>query len=221
LTLPANSESQTHLFISKTGRLLETWHGAFPHAISLPIDHLANTKLPIQGLIAPSCIWLRLSTDMTVALQIAAARGRFPDSHLVVLSDIPNDLEALAAFSVAARGYCNSHAGIEVLHNVANVVRQGGLWIGESIMQRLLTLPGSVSELTPATSGQSIMPDWNQTLTGREREVAHAIAEGANNRDIASALQITERTVKAHVSAILEKLRIKSRLQLALIVKNR
>jgi DNA-binding NarL/FixJ family response regulator len=65
------------------------------------------------------------------------------------------------------------------------------------------------------------MPDWNQTLTGREREVAHAIAEGANNRDIASALQITERTVKAHVSAILEKLRIKSRLQLALIVKNR
>lgn len=218
--MPANSESQTHLFISKTGRLLETWHAAFPHATSVPTDQLADTELPIQVLIAPSCVWLRLSTDMTVALQIAAVRARFPESHLVVMSDIPNDLEALAAFSVAARGYCNSHAGVEVLRNVANVVRQGGLWIGESIMQRLLTLPSAAPELTPATA-QSVQPDWDQTLTEREREVAHAIAEGASNRDIASALQITERTVKAHVSAILEKLHIKSRLQLALIVKNR
>lgn len=224
--------------------MLETWHRAFPNAISVQTEILSQTELPVQVLIAPVCVWLRLSSDMTVAMQVAATRTRFPHSHLLILSDMPNDLEALAAFSVAARAYCNSHAGEEVLHSVANVVQQGGLWIGESIMQRLLNLPPaqSASNVTsdlvsnsvsnsifnhqlrqqPAASPLSAdAAGWDQRLTEREREVACAIAAGASNRDIAGTLQITERTVKAHVSAILEKLQIKSRLQLAVIVKNR
>lgn len=224
--MPAKSGLPTHLFLSKTGRMLDTWQQAFPHAISLPLDQLSEAELPIQLLQTPDCIWLRLYHDATVANQVALVRKRFPSSRLLILSDIPNDLEALAGFSVAAKAYCNSHAGVEVLHNIANVVMQGGLWIGESIMQRLLTSPGldvassAVAVSHQSTADTSTNAHWNRQLTDREQEVAQAVAVGASNREIATTLQISERTVKAHVSAILDKLQIKSRLQLALIVKN-
>lgn len=160
-------------------------------------------------------LWLRLTPKATVAEQIGAVRLRFGSLPLIVMSDIPNDLEALAAFSVAARGYCNTHAGAQVLRNVAGVVAQGGLWIGESIMLRLLGAP--LAEPLAAADGRQ---SWATELTEREREVAMAVAQGESNRDIAAKLGITERTIKAHVGAVLSKLKIKSRLQLALLVKN-
>lgn len=172
-------------------------------------------------------LWLRLSPNSTVAEQVGALRTRFGSLPLIVMSDIPGDLEALAAFSVAARGYCNSHAGAEVLSNVASVVAQGGLWIGESIMLRLLAKPLATPLAAPlatapagpvARAGDA--QSWAAELTEREREVARAVAQGESNREIAGKLGITERTIKAHVGAVLSKLNIKSRLQLALIVKN-
>ena len=59
---------------------------------------------------------------------------------------------------------------------------------------------------------------WSVSLTEREREVAIAVAQGASNKEIARQLDITERTIKAHVGAILEKLGVRDRLQLSLIV---
>ena len=55
-------------------------------------------------------------------------------------------------------------------------------------------------------------------LSDREAQVAKFVAQGANNREIAQALQISERTVKAHLSAIFEKLGVRDRLQLSLRV---
>jgi len=55
-------------------------------------------------------------------------------------------------------------------------------------------------------------------LTKRETEVAKHIATGASNKQIANALFICERTVKAHLTSIFEKLRIKNRVELTLIV---
>ena len=52
-------------------------------------------------------------------------------------------------------------------------------------------------------------------LTGREREVARLIAQGASNRQIAEALVIGERTAEAHVSNMLSKLGLATRVQLA------
>lgn len=54
-----------------------------------------------------------------------------------------------------------------------------------------------------------------QVLTPREREIALAIADGASNRDIAARLGITEQTVKNHLTSIFDKVKVDSRLQLA------
>lgn len=58
-------------------------------------------------------------------------------------------------------------------------------------------------------------------LTPREREIAVLVGEGVNNKIIARRLDITERTVKAHLGAVFSKLGIPGRLQLALLVTGR
>lgn len=158
--------------------------------------------------------WLRLVAGLPVAAQIALVRAHVGAAPIVVLSDVPNDDEAMQAFSAAARGYCNTHATAGLLAQVAAVVSQGGIWIGEALMQRLLLATAGVALPAPAEQRS-----WEAALTGREREVARAVASGASNKEIAQRLAITERTVKAHVGAILEKLGVRDRLQLAVLIR--
>lgn len=196
-----------HLFWSATGEMLPRWREAFSNLLCPSFD----SAVSLDG--TPLIVWLRLSPKEPVEGQVATARKQVGTVPIIVLSDAPNDQEALAAFAAAARGYCNSHATAEILLQVANVVQQGGLWIGESLMQRLIR----------ATNGASPIPghppsDWESKLTEREREVARVVASGASNKEVARQLGITERTVKAHLTTILEKLGVRDRLQLALAV---
>jgi DNA-binding NarL/FixJ family response regulator len=199
-----------HLFLSESGDMLPRWEQAFPKATAGRLDPVEPLSKP------PDVIWLRSRTGMPVPAQLAALRARFGEGAYIVLSDIPNDQEALAAFSASARGYCNSHATPEILRQAATVVLQGGLWIGEALMQRLI---GVVDAVPPLESVKD--NDWAAPLTDRERQVAHTIAAGYSNKEIARQLGITERTVKAHVGAILEKLQVRDRLQLALLMSGR
>jgi DNA-binding NarL/FixJ family response regulator len=148
--------------------------------------------------------------------QVAAVRAHCGAVPVVILSDTPSDNEALAALSAQARGYCNSHAGAEVLAKVASVVTQGGLWIGETLMDRLLAVQHLIQ--VPAAA---VQPDWRAKLTAREAQVAELAAAGTRYKEIARELLITERTVKAHMGAILEKLALRDRLQLALLIGER
>lgn len=164
-------------------------------------------------------VWLRLEQGVPVAVQMERLAPRLKLVPCVVLSDLPTDEEAIAAFSAGARGYCNTHAFPHVLIQVAAVVLQGGLWIGESLMQRLVSATSRVQEQAQASRVDAgVRPGWSEDLTDREKEVAATLAAGASNKEIARALGITERTVKAHVGAILEKLHVRDRLQLSLVV---
>jgi DNA-binding NarL/FixJ family response regulator len=106
-----------------------------------------------------------------------------------------------------------------VLQQVATVVQQGGLWIGENLMLRLLRATARVP--VPESARVEDPMAWAELLTDREREVAITLAKGASNKEIGRTLGITDRTVKAHVGAILEKLHVRDRLQLSLIINGR
>lgn len=69
--------------------------------------------------------------------------------------------------------------------------------------------------LAPEAIGSLIRGSRADTLTAREREVLAAIADGKSNREIARLLRVSEKTVKAHVSAVLAKLGVQDRTQAA------
>ena len=132
------------------------------------------------------------------------------------MADIPDDEDALAAFATGARGYCNSHTNSRVLKLIVSVIQDGGLWIGESLMQRLVLGVGkTLDSKVPVKRADQIM----SSLTHREREVAETIAGGASNKEVARLLQISERTVKAHLTTIFNKLEVRDRLQLTIKIK--
>lgn len=200
----------THCFVSETGELLPRWQEAFPKAVGLRFNETAKLATP------PTLLWVRLPSGKAVAPLLAGLRRTHGNLPCILLSDTPNDDQALACFSAAARGYCNTHAAPAFLRQVADVVGQGGIWIGETLMNRLVDATARTAIEQPAEPGDS----WTSLLTPREQEVARAVAEGASNKEIARGLGITERTVKLHVGAVLEKLAVRDRLQIALIVNN-
>ncbi len=77
-------------------------------------------------------------------------------------------------------------------------------------MRRLMN--GLAARATPAPV--PVLP----ALSQRERQVAEAAARGATNKEIARAMGITERTVKAHLTAAYEKLGVRDRMQLSLLI---
>lgn len=204
------------MFLCSHGRMLPRWSEAFHDGKAGKI-HTARVGAKFDNV---DIIWLRLEQGMPVAMQIERLAPKLRLIPCVVLSDLPTDEEALAAFAAGARGYCNTHAAAQMLIQVAAVVLQGGLWIGESLMQRLVSATSRLQAL-PSSATTEKNGDWSKTLTDREEQVARTLAGGASNKEIARALGITDRTVKAHVGAILEKLQVRDRLQLSLIVNGR
>lgn len=206
-----------HLFVCFSGDGLSRWLTAFPTAAV--IAHGAAVKPPP----ANSLVWLRLDESRPALDQLAALRKTVGAARVIVLANHPDSEEALSLFSAGVRGYCNAHATPANLRQVASAVQAGGLWIGEALMQRLLASTQAAMSRTPAAglaleqtrraSGERL-----STLTGREQEVARAVAIGSSNKEIARQLGITERTVKAHIGSVFQKLKARDRLHLALIV---
>ena len=200
-----------HFFVSDSGDPLPRWREAFPSAQDFAFGGLDGKSA------SPQLVWVRLANIRAPAETLKLVRERLGQVPIIVLSDVPNDEEALACFAAGARGYANSHAVPKLLRNVADVALQGGLWIGESLMLRLLQ--GTARIAMPPSSETTA--EWAALLTDRERQVSLAVAEGASNKEIARRLNITERTVKAHATAIFAKLGVRDRLQLSLIVHGR
>lgn len=170
---------------------LETWRKAGHRLVAADLGTHAAGASPLWAKPA----WLRNAAGLV----ILAASSR------------PDDDEGLAVLNAGASGYCHSHAPLDTLRQALEVIDSGELWVGRALLSRLLRL---VDTRLPRAS----LPDWAAPLTEREREVAHHVAVGESNLAIAGALGITERTVKAHLKAVFEKLQVADRLQLALRV---
>lgn len=197
-----------HCFVVDGGGLLANWREAFPEAESCRRDAVSGLEADL--------LWIRLSpgeapADILSAMAMGGAR------RLVVLADEPGEAVVVQALGSGASGCCNTHAAPEVLQQVALVVGNGGLWIGQALLQQVLASTSRIVQQR-APQADASQASWAASLSGREVEVARLIAAGESNKEIAAELAITERTVKAHLTAIFEKLQVRDRLQLSLRV---
>jgi len=192
------------VFVSIDARQRESWCAAFPDLVVGRLD-----EIPLVS----GIVWLLLPSGQDVVVLINNVRSHLGGRSLVILADEPAENDAMAALSAGAAGYCNGHAAPAVLRQVVLAVENGGIWVGQGLMQRLLS---ATARILPAADSSSAA--WRQTLTAREQEAAVLLAKGFSNKEIARQLDITERTVKSHVGAMLEKLGVRDRLQLSLVI---
>lgn len=198
-------------FVSSTGQLRDRWAAAFPQAeIVGQVSDIAKAAGA-----SPALVWLDCSGMVAAARNSCIKEAVSLGSPVVVMTAIPVEAEAFEVLNAGAMGYCHVSAAAEQLREIALVVENGGLWMLPELMQRLLALSVRVVPAAPRAS----KPELNE-LTARELMVAGQVAHGATNREIAQALDITERTVKAHLSSIFSKLEVRDRVQLALAMNN-
>ena len=147
---------------------------------------------------------------------VAALRRLRPPTQIILLTSHPDEREGIAALKAGARGYCDREIAPVLLGKALDVVQKGEIWVGRKLIPHLL------EELTALTEHQKEPPAELDSrldrITKREREIVHLLSAGASNKEIAKRLNVTERTVKAHLTAVFRKLGISGRLQLALFV---
>ncbi len=131
--------------------------------------------------------------DGFAALELYGAR--FPAVARVIVSGDDDPLLVQRAFNAGASGFIAKSMAVD---GVAEAIR--------SVMDGNLFVP-------PADGGRSHAAPSARALTLRQIEVLHLLSEGYTNKEIARTLNITERTAKAHLSAILEALNAENRTQ--------
>lgn len=130
------------------------------------------------------------------------------------------ELAGLAAGAVAC---CGPDLPANECKRIVEVILEGGVWLSSAglpaLVERLRNLAAVQNGIElPASAPATMTDNALGKLTRREREVAELVSSGANNKIIARKLLITDRTVKAHLTAIYDKLNVADRLQLALHV---
>ncbi len=200
------------LYLSRDIGLLSHWKKALKDNNGTALDGLND--IAIRSISGASLLWVDLATPQLPAWRHPdwAALLHRPQLRVIAASSNPKDAEAVAALDAGCAAYCHAYADGNTLRQVEQVVRAGHVWIGATLMQKLIQTANHVATHTAEAD------TWADNLTTREKQVALLAAKGASNQDIAKRCDISERTVKAHLSAVFEKLGIADRLQLALKV---
>jgi len=134
---------------------------------------------------------------MSGSQAVTAIVKEFPDAAILMLSTHSGEEEIYRSLQAGARGYVLKSVMREELLRAIREVFSGRRYVDATVAAVLAT------RVT------------HRTLTTRELEVLRMVAQGLGNKEIASALNIAEVTVKLHVSHVLEKLNVKDRTEAA------
>ena len=134
--------------------------------------------------------------------------AREPAARILVLTSFATDDKVFPAIKAGALGYLLKDSSPEALVQAIEQVHRGEPSLHPTIARKVL------QELSrPPEKQEAPTPE---PLTERELEVLRLVAQGRSNKDIAHRLVISEATVRTHVSNILSKLHLASRIQAAL-----
>ncbi len=206
-----------HYFLTDASATVPArWREAFAEGRALDLAELLKN---LRGQDATqSMVWLNADDALwSDALQqvLQSQSG----ARVVLLSGAPEPQQGLLALNAGARAYTHAYAVPELLQEVATVVAHGGLWVGPDLLLRFVGSAHNALASRPAPAPVAAAPaaanPW-LLLSARETQVARAVSAGRSNREVAGLMFISERTVKAHLGAVFEKLGVRDRLQLVL-----
>lgn len=145
--------------------------------------------------------------EMDGTAAIARIKAQNPAARILVLTSFAEDDKVFPAIKTGALGYLLKDSTPAELLQAIRSVHRGEASLHPTIARKL------IRELSAPPPG---LPPAIEPLTEREVDVLRLVAQGLSNDDIATRLVVSERTVRTHVSHILEKLHLANRTQAAL-----
>ena len=135
----------------------------------------------------------------------------YKNIYLIALSNTPTNLEGCKLLRTGYKSYLHSLSNYQILKSAVESVVTGNIYLYPELMQFLVAQVGTTQENKK---------DKNlDILTPKEIEVLNLVAKGYSNSKISKELDIAEVTVKKHIGSMFQKLDVKDRLSLALILK--
>jgi two-component system, NarL family, response regulator DevR len=134
-------------------------------------------------------------------------RARYPETRIVILTGSDEEDNVLSAVIAGANGYLLKQSSIRDVVKAIGVVAEGGSLLDPAATERVAR---RIRHL-----GSTTVADPLAALTPREHRVLNLVAAGMTNKQIAAEAQLSEKTVKRSVTAILSKLGLERRTQAA------
>lgn len=159
----------------------------------------------------PDVVLLDFGLEDSDSLTLTATvRTEAPEARVIVMGILPLQEDVANFVQAGACGFIMKDASLEEFFATIRAVADGGEVLPPALTNTLF------SQIARGTlSGNSASLLESVRLTGRERQVVELLGEGLSNKEIAVRLQIAVHTVKSHVHNVLEKLALRSRLEVA------
>ncbi|MBI4986393.1 MAG: response regulator transcription factor [Rhodocyclales bacterium] len=141
---------------------------------------------------------------IAAAAQIAASQ---PAVRIVVLTVAENQDSLLAALKAGAHGYVLKGVSVVEMRTILRRVAEGEAYVTPQLAAEMLM------EFTRPRSTPNVIAD----LTPRETEVLDLLSHGLTNREIGDRLSLAEKTIKHHMTSILQKLQVRTRTEAVLL----
>jgi len=168
-------------------------------------DGLAAADLAER--LKPNVLVLDLMMPCLSGLEVARQVRRLsPQTRVVVLSMHANEAYVLEALRNGVAGYVLKESTAADLVQAVREAVAGRRYLSPPLSERAIEVY--------VQRAQATIPDIYETLTSREREVLHLVAEGYSNADIAARLSITRRTAETHRARVMRKLGLRNQAEL-------
>jgi two-component system, NarL family, nitrate/nitrite response regulator NarL len=161
---------------------------------------------------------LLVDTSMMLKEIVDPILANNPDAKIIVIGrkSIPSMSDIAKMVEIGARAYVRDTTSSAMLYDIIDLVFDGNtVWPAE-VLEGLRNTPFQL-EVVKLSAPKL---DYLHTLTPREYQLMNYLSEGLSNKVIALRSNIAEATVKVHIKAILRKLRLQNRTQLAVWVVN-
>jgi DNA-binding NarL/FixJ family response regulator len=190
-------------------------HGDFV-VIARAEDGDAARKLKTAGK-APDLVMLDLGLEKANSLRLMKwLREELPNARTVAMGILPETVDVVEFVKAGGSGFIlKSASAEEYIKTIKSVMA------GVKVLPPVLTKSLFTQIVESALSSGKELPGSSVQLTPREKEVINLISEGLSNKEIATRLHIATHTVKSHVSNILEKLALRTRLQIAAFARRK
>jgi DNA-binding NarL/FixJ family response regulator len=138
---------------------------------------------------------------------LAYVNGQFPKLAVLVVSANEKPEIMQRAVEFGAKGFLPKSSGIDAIQTAINTALKGNVW-----------LPNCAGQRIPASEDECKLMEGIASLTPQQYLVLTMLTEGLLNKQIAYELDVTEATIKAHMTAVFRKLNVRSRTQAVLAI---
>jgi two-component system nitrate/nitrite response regulator NarL len=135
----------------------------------------------------------------------------YTDARIIVVAEKFDSGESYSLLQMGAKGLLTYDEAREQLPRALPLVAAGGFWVPRSV------LSGFVDSILGGSRSRRLKADTSTELSRREQEVLNSLLENLANKEIGNKLNISERTVKFHVSNLLSKFGVRRRADLILL----